>query len=312
MDLSITGIGSYLPKNMLSNEALPPLDKPITPEEIEKIGIHRRGWAGEGESIPEMAAEAAKRALAKANLEAEALDFIILANWTQRRFIPDFAPKLQSLLGAKRAFAFDVSTACAGFVYGVAIAHGFLQNDRFSRALVVASETTSRRARPRSKSTLVFGDAAGAFVLEKNAGRGGKLLGYELMTDGSRYEAMEIDEAGHVVTKIEQKELNQLATRSFMEASTRCLERCGVKKEELDWVVPHSGTAGIQASFIRALEVPKEKVLTNFSTIGNASSAAIPAALDQFIGSGKISPGDLILSPTTGTGWYAAAMVYTV
>src|SRR5437660_100005 len=145
--VSITGIGSYLPRLMHTKETLPALDSPATEEEIQKIGVHRRGWAGEGEGIAEMAVRAAERALERAQVDAASLDMIILANWTQRRYIPEHAPRVQELLGAKKAFAFDVSTACAGFVYGVSTAHGFLQNPRFKRALVIASETTSKRGR---------------------------------------------------------------------------------------------------------------------------------------------------------------------
>jgi 3-oxoacyl-[acyl-carrier-protein] synthase-3 len=309
-DVFITGIGSYLPRLMHTNESLPPLEKPLAQEELDKIGVTRRGWAGEGESIPEMAAQAVQRALADAGAPASSIDLIVLANWTQRRFIPEWAPKLQQLIGAPQAFAFDVCTACAGFVYGTAIAHGFLANPRFERAVVVAAETTSRRGRPGSKSTLIFGDAAGAVVLERGAGRGAQVLDYELQTDGSYFDMMSIDENGWVKTHLPQKELNQLAAKSFTMPSRALLERAGLTIRDVDWVVPHSGTAGIQATLIRSLEVPAEKVLSNFDVVGNVSSAAIPVALQHFVSSGKIQPGQLVLSPTTGTGWYSAALLY--
>jgi 3-oxoacyl-[acyl-carrier-protein] synthase-3 len=309
-DVFITGIGSYLPRLMHTNESLPPLEKPLGQDELDKIGVTRRGWAGEGEGIPEMAAQAVTRALADAKIDAKSIDLIVLANWTQRRFIPEWAPRLQQLVGAPQAFAFDVCTACAGFVYGTAIAHGFLQNPRFKRAVVVAAETTSRRGRPGSKSTLIFGDAAGAVVLEKGAGRGAQILDYELQTDGSYFDLMSIDENGWVKTHLPQKELNQLAAKSFTMPSRALLDRAGLTIRDIDWVVPHSGTAGIQATLIRSLEVPAEKVLSNFDVVGNVSSAAIPVALDQFVASGRIQPGQLVLSPTTGTGWYAASLLY--
>ena len=309
-DVFMTGIGTYTPRLMHTNETLPPLEKPVSEEELAKIGVTRRGWAGEGESIPEMAAAAVTRALADAKVSAKDIDFIILANWTQRRFIPDWAPKLQQLIGAPQAFAFDVCTACAGWVYGVAIAQGFLANPRFKRAVVVAAETTSKRGRPGSKSTLIFGDAAGAVVLEKGAGHGAQIIDYELQTDGSYFDMMSIDENGWVKTHLPQKELNQLAAKSFTVPSRTLLERAGLTIRDVDWVVPHSGTAGIQATLVRSLEVPAEKVLSNFDIVGNVSSAAIPVSLHHFVEKGKIKPGDLVLSPTTGTGWYAAALLY--
>ena len=308
--VNITGIGAYLPKLMHTNATLPPLEKPLEPAEQEKIGVHRRGWAGEGEGIAEMAAAATQRALADAGVDAKSIDLIILANWTQRRFIPEFAPKLQQLVGAPQAFAFDVCTACAGFVYGVAIAHGFLQNPRFKRAVVVASETTSKRGRPGSKSTVIFGDAAGAVVIEKGAGRGAEIIDYELQTDGRYHDMMSIDENGWVQTHLKQKELNELAARSFTVPSLALLARQKKTIADVDWVVPHSGTAGIQATLVKSLEVPPEKVISNIDVVGNVSSAAIPVALEQFVSEGRIKPGQLVLSPTTGTGWYAAALLY--
>jgi 3-oxoacyl-[acyl-carrier-protein] synthase-3 len=313
----ITGIGSYLPRLMHTNETLPPLDSPATPEELEKIGVYRRGWAGEGEGIAEMAAAAARVALERAGIEARALDAIVLANWTQRRYIPEFAPKVKELLGATRAFAFDVCTACAGFVHGVATSHGFLQNPRFSRALVVASETTSKRGRPGSKATLVFGDGAGAFVLEAatgeaNTGRGGPVVDYELAVDGTQHHIMDISDEGWVRTHVKQQELVALTARCFKEVTRAILARNHLSLADVDWVVPHSGTAGVQAALLKVLELPREKVLTNFASVGNTSSAAIPLALDELVRAGKVQKGQLVLSPTVGTGFYSAALLYRV
>ena len=312
-DVYFTGIGSYLPRTMHTNETLPALDTPVTQEELDKIGVHRRGWASDDEGIPEMAAAATKQALERAKVDAKDLDFIVLANWTQRRYIPEWAPKLKELLGAPRAFAFDVSTACAGFVYGVSIAHGYLQNPRFSRGLVVASEHTSKRGRPQSKSTLVFGDAAGAVVVERDASKNGiRLIDYELGVHGDQHHIMDISTEGWVRTHVKQKELIELTTVCFREVTQNILERNNKTMADVVWVLPHSGTAGVQAALVRTLEVPREKVLTNFARIGNVSSAAIPTALDEFLANGTIKKGQTVLSPAVGTGFYAAALLYQV
>jgi 3-oxoacyl-[acyl-carrier-protein] synthase-3 len=311
-EVAITGFGAYVPRLRHTNASLPPLDQPLDAEEIARIGVYRRGWAGQGESIAEMAEQAARRALERAGTAPDALDVVVLANWTQRRYIPEIAPKLKRLLGASRAFAFDVCSACAGFIYGLGIAHGFLQNDRFSRALVVAAETTSQRARPGSKGTLILGDAAGAFVLERGAPRGGRLLDYELATDGDHHDIMSISPEGWVATHIPQKELNALAARSMADVAGRLLARNGLTLSDVDWLVPHSGTAGVQATVAKALPVPRDRILTNFADVGNVSSASIPTALDDFVSRGVIRPGELLLSVAVGTGWYAAAMLYTV
>ncbi len=307
--IRITGQGSYLPRRMMGNADLPPLDKPITDAQIERLGVHSRGWAGPDESIAEMAAAAAQRALARAGRTAADLDFIVLSNWTQRRFYPDISARVQHLLGASRAFAFDVSAACAGFAVAAGVARGLLHTGN-KVGLIVASETTSQRARPNSKATLVFGDAAGAWILEGGEGPGGRLLDVEIMTDGRYADAMDVDEHGHVRTHIQQKELQQLAIDSFRGASERVLARAGLTLDDVDWVVPHSGTAGIQALLVRTLDLDPARVLINFPQVGNVSSAAIPVALDAFVNQGVVKPGDLVLSPTTGSGWYAAALLY--
>lgn len=308
--VAITGRGVYLPRRQYTNQMLPALDEPPTPEQLEKIGVERRGWAGPDEGIAEMAAHAARQALERAGLEAEAIELLVLANWTQRRLIPEFAPKVQHLLGASRAWAFDVCGACAGFVSGLAIAQSFLESRRYARALVVASETTSQRARPRSRATLVFGDGAGAWVLERGEGRGSELVGCLLRSDGAQHGAMEIDARGYVKTHLDQRGLNRLAADSFRGACRELLARHGLELREVRWVVPHSGTAGIQALLVKALELPAEKVFSNFSTVGNVSSAAIPVAFEALVGEGRVAPGDLVLSPTTGTGWYLGAALY--
>jgi 3-oxoacyl-[acyl-carrier-protein] synthase-3 len=312
LPVAITGFGSYLPKRMLDNASLPPLDAPVGEEEIRRIGVYRRGWADESEGIAEMAAAAAKRALERASLDPAALDLVILANWTERRYIPEHAPKLLQLLGARRAFGWDVCCACAGFLYGLGMAHGFLQNPRFSRALVVASEHTSRRARPGSKGTLILADAAGAFVLEKKDHETGRLVDYELATDGDHHHIMSISDEGWVKTHIEQRELNQLAGESMFAVAGRLLDRNGLTTKDIAYVIPHSGTAGVQAVVGRRFGLPPEKILTNYGSVGNVSSASIPTAVDTFVQSGRVRPGDLILSMAVGTGWYAAAALYSV
>ena len=311
-DIRVSGIGSYLPRTMHTDETLPALDEPITDVERARIGVRRRGWAADDEGIAEMAYEASRRALDRAGVAAETLDTIILSNWTERRFIPDFAPRVQHLLGARRAFAFDICCACAGFVYGLTIAGSLLDEGRAERALVVASERTSKRARPGSRASLVFGDGAGAFVLERGPGRGHRLLACEVQTDGSQYGAMSIDGNGWVKTHIPQKELQELAARSFVQACAGALARASIDMRSVDRIVPHSGTAGIQALLLRTFDVPADRVLTNFADVGNTSSAAIPLALDQFLAEGRIRPGHIVLSPTTGTGWYAAAMLIEI
>lgn len=315
-DVRITGIGSYLPALMHTNATLPALDEPITPAELERIGVHRRGWASDREGIAEMAVIAARRALDRARVPAAELDVVLLANWTQRRYLPELAPTVTQKLGAGRAFGHELGCACAGFLYGLGTATELLRNPRYRRALVIASEQTSRRARPGSRGTLILGDAAGAFVLERADGErdpgGGRLIDYELACDGEHAAIMEITEDGWVHTHIAQRELCALAARSISEVSGRLLARNHLTLAEITWVIPHSGTAGVQAAIVRALALPAERILTNYASVGNVSSASIPVALDHFIATGQVRPGDVVLSAAVGGGWYAAAALYTV
>jgi 3-oxoacyl-[acyl-carrier-protein] synthase III len=314
-DVRIIGFGSYLPAVMHSNATLPPLDEPVTPADLERIGVHRRGWAGDGESIAEMAALASHRALARAGVSAAELDVVIVANWTRRRYLPEFAPSVKLLIGAQRAFAHDLGCACAGFLYGLGTASELLRNPRYRRVLVVASEQTSQRARPGSRGTLILGDGAGAFVLERADDRdpgGGRLIDYELDCDGAHAAIMEITDDGWVHTHIAQRELCTLAARSIADVAGRLLARNRLTLADVRWVIPHSGTAGVQAAIVRALDLPASRVLTNYADVGNVSSASIPVALDHFVATGQVRPGNLVLSAAVGGGWYSAAALYTV
>src|SRR6478752_9959552 len=118
-EVNLVGLGTYLPARMVSNADLPPLDPPQPIEELDRVGVHCRGWASDAEGVVEMAVRAASDALDEAGVAAESLDFVLLANWTERRFVPDVAPRIQRVLGATRAFSLDVCCACAGFVYGL-------------------------------------------------------------------------------------------------------------------------------------------------------------------------------------------------
>jgi 3-oxoacyl-[acyl-carrier-protein] synthase-3 len=309
-EVRITGLASYLPRHIVSNADLPPLDPPQPLEELDKVGIFDRGVASDDEGVAEMALSASRAALEQAKLEPQDLDFVVLANWSERRYVPDFAPRIQHQLGAKRAFAFDVCCACSGFVYGLSIAHGYLNNERYARGLVVASDRSTRLVRPHSRGTLVFGDGAGAAVLERGTGGGGRILDYELRTDGAFNEIMDVGPDGFLRSHVKQKDLNELAGRTMAEVSRSLLARNRLKLDDIDFIVPHSGTAGVQAMVARHLEVDPAKILTNLPQIGNVTTASIPAALRWFLDKGTLKPGHRLLSASVGLGWQYVAMLY--
>jgi 3-oxoacyl-[acyl-carrier-protein] synthase-3 len=308
--LFMTGLGVYLPRAMVTNALLPALNPPMSVTDMDRVGILRRGIATDDESVCVMAVSAANRALEEAQISANSLDFLILANWTERRYVPDFAPRVQHALGATRAFAFDICCACCGFLYGLSLAHGYLQNPNLRRGLVIASDRSTRHIRPKSRGTLVFGDAAAAVVVERDAPRGAKLLDYELYTNGAQNGIMDLDADGFLVSHIRQRDLNELAGRSIAGVSRALLDRNGLSLDDVAWIIPHSGTAGVQAMVREALGVPVQKVLTNLPEIGNVTTASIPAALQHFKQLGTVRPGDLVLSASVGLGWQAAAILY--
>jgi 3-oxoacyl-[acyl-carrier-protein] synthase-3 len=306
----IKGLGVSLPKNHVSNLQLPRLDKPLTAEQLDALGIYSRTRADDEESVVAMALAASRKALAEANVEAGSLDFVLLANWSERRYVPDVAPVIQYELGANRAFAYDLCGACCGFLYGLSSAWGYLQNPRFRRGLVVASDRSSRRMRPGSRATLVFGDGAAAAVVDNQPGEGWKIVDYELRTDGSRNQIMEIDADGYLEPHIRQRELNPLAGRTMAESALALLERNHLTLEQIDYVVPHSGTAGVQQQLLEHLGVPSDKVLTNLPQIGNLTTASIPCSMKHFLEHGPLEPRHTVLSVAVGLGWQHVAMLF--
>jgi 3-oxoacyl-[acyl-carrier-protein] synthase-3 len=311
-ELRMTGLGVYLPEQSVGNRELPPLEPPHTLEEMDKVGVRARGIASDEEDVLEMALRAARRALSQAEVDASSLDFVILANWSDRRYVPDLAPRVQHALGATRAFAFDLGCACAGFIYGLTLAHGYLQNPRFRCGLVLASDRSTRRIRPKTRANLVFGDAAAAMVVERDASRGAHLLDYELRTDGSHNQIMAVDAEGFLSPQIKQRELNQLAGRTLASVSRAILERNRLALDDVDWILPHSGTAGVQAMLAEHLGAAPEKTLNNLAEVGNVTSASIPVALDHFIKQGRLKPGQRVLSAAVGLGWQYCAVLYTL
>ena len=313
-DTAITGIGTYLPRRRVDNDEarLEKLDRPLDDAGLERLGVHSRYRAEKDEGIAEMAAAAAEQALRRAGVPAAELDLIILSNWTERRYVPEFAPRLKALLAAEHAFAFDVCCACAGFLVGLATARAMLTDRGWRRALVVGSETTSQRARPGGRSTLLYSDGAGAFVLESAPHTTGRLIDVETLTFAEHHDLMDVTSEGYVRSRVEQRELIAVAVESILEVAGALLRRNALTFDDIDWLVPHSGTAGIQARLRRRLGTVADRVLTNLPQVGNLSSASIPVALEHFTARGEIRPGQLVLAVSVGTGFYAAAALFTL
>jgi 3-oxoacyl-[acyl-carrier-protein] synthase-3 len=157
--------------------------------------------------------------------------------------------------------------------------------------------------RPGSRASLLFGDGAAASVVATNAPRGFRLIDYELGTDGGRHELMDVDSDGYLVTHVRQREVNELAVASLLRAGRSLLARQRLSFADVDYIVPHSGTAGIQSLLAETLSLPREKILTNLPSVGNVTAASIPTALEHFVQNGTLRAGHRVLLLAVGVGW---------
>jgi 3-oxoacyl-[acyl-carrier-protein] synthase III len=314
--LRFAGLGHYFPRNRRRH------DGPVTvggrthpAEAAAELGVRSLHVADEDETLEYMAVRAAEAALANAGREAAEADLVVLANWTDRQWIPEIAPGVAHRLGAHGAQAFDVCGACTGFVHGVQIASSMLTaHPGWRRAVVVAADRFSHRARPGTRGQLVFGDAAGAVVLEKGAANtaGGDdasgLLDSVLDCDSTEADTVAARPPDGWLRP--RPELIDLAVRSSLKVAQHLLDRNDLKTSDLDWLVPHPGNNAIHAGVRDGLDLPREKFLTNFADRGNTGCASIPIALSEFSADGRLRPGDLVLSTAVGSGWYYGGLLY--
>ncbi len=235
---------------------------------------------------------------------------MVLANWTDRQWIPEIAPGVATALGANAALAFDLCGACTGFVHGVQTAAAMLSgHPGWHRAVVVAADRFSHRARPGTRGQLVFGDAAGAVVLEKgDPEQPGGLIDSVLDCDSSQADAVAARPPEGWLRP--RPELIDLAVSSSLRVADNLLTRNDLKTSDLDWLVPHPGNNAIHAGVRDGLDLEREKFLTNFAERGNTGCASIPIALSEFSAAGVLKPGDLVLSTAVGSGWYYGGLLY--
>ena len=299
LNLRILSLATYLPRLCIDNAAMLSKFPELDVREVERIGVDSRHEAAEDEDVPAMAVRASQAALERANVSADELEFLILINWSERRYVPDVAPRVQAMLGAHKAFAFDVSCSCAGFIYALSIAHGYLQSPRFQRGLVVASDYSRRRVRPGSRGSLLFGDAAAAAVVGSNVNTGFNLVDYELGTNG-RNELMDVDDEGYLVPLVRQRDAEEIAVSSLVRAGKNLLARHGLTFADMDYIVPHAGATGIEGTLAETLSVPRHKILSNRSSVGNVTAASIPTALEHFLQIGTLRSGQLVLALAAG------------
>ena len=316
---TIIGTGSALPPRRVTNTEL--AERVDTTHEwiVERTGIQARHIAGEGETTASLAAEAARRALAAAGLDASQIGLIVLATATPDQTFPASATRVQTMLGINDCIAFDVAAVCTGFLYALSVADNMLKGGMAEHALVIGAETFSRILDWEDRATCVlFGDGAGAVVLKAVEGRPDTgILATRLHADGRHNDLLYVD-GGPSTTgtvgklRMKGKEVFRHAVVNLAEVMGEVLEAAGHTPEEVDWVVPHQANKRILDATARKLGLDPEKVIVTVDQHANTSAASVPLALDTAVRDGRIRKGDLLVLEAMGGGftWGAAVVRY--
>jgi 3-oxoacyl-[acyl-carrier-protein] synthase-3 len=284
---------------------------------VERTGIRSRYVAGEGETTASLAADAARRALDHAGVEAADIDLIVLATATPDQTFPSSATKVQASLGIDDCIAFDVHAVCTGFLYALSVADSMLRSGNAAKALVIGSETFSRILDWEDRATCVlFGDGAGALVLGAEETASG-ILATKLHADGRHNDLLFVDggpSTTGTVGKLRMKgrEVFRHAVVNLAEVMGEVLDVAGLAPADVDWVVPHQANARILDATAKKLGLPPEKVVVTVDRHANTSAASVPLALDTAVKDGRIKRGDVVVLEAMGGGftWGAAVLRY--
>lgn len=292
----------------------------------ERTGIGERRIASEAEVTSDLAARAARAALDDAGVEPASIDLLVVATFTADQPLPSCAAHVQAKLGLGRVGAFDVAAACAGFVYGLAIGDQFVRAGGAQRALVVGAEILSRVTDWTDRTTAVlYGDGAGAAVLEAREADSGGVEGFALGSDGRYASSVFIPAGGSAEPagsldlgvdrskmRMQGKEIFKHAVENMSAAALEALGRAGLSVADVDWFVPHQASARIAAAVAHRLEIDMGKFVMNVERRGNTSSASIPIALDEARRDGRIRRGQRVLVTALGAGLAWGAAVFTI
>ncbi|MDI6605674.1 MAG: beta-ketoacyl-ACP synthase III [Candidatus Omnitrophota bacterium] len=312
--VGIIGVGEYLPKKILTNAHLEKMVDTSDEWITTRTGIKERRLAAKNEATSDLAINAAKRALKDARLLPLDIDLVIVATITPDSAFPSVACILQDALLIKNAACFDVSAACAGFVYAITIARQFIACGAYKNALVVGAETLSSITDWKDRNTCVlFGDGAGAAVLSQV--KSGGILSTYLNSDGSKKDLLMIQAGGsrmpaspqtltkrlHYI-KMQGNELFKLAVTLMAEVAQIVLKRAGLECKDIDLVIPHQANVRIIIAMAKKLGLPKEKIYLNIEKYGNMSSASTATALVEAVKKGRIKRGDIVVLDAFGAG----------
>jgi len=314
------GIGHYLPERVVPNAEFEAMVDTSDEWIRARSGIERRHFAAEGQTTSDLGIAAARAALDNAGLIADDIDAVIVATSTPDLTFPSVATMIQSGLGMTRGFAFDVQAVCAGFIYALSTANAYILSGQADRVLVIGAETFSRIMDWTDRTTCVlFGDGAGALILEAQDGTGSGddrgILSVDLHSDGQFRDLLYVD--GGVsrtqstgVLKMEGKEVFRHAVEKLAQTAHSALDRAGLSAGDVDWIVPHQANLRIITRTAQKMNVGMDRVIVTVQDHGNTSAASIPLALSVGVAEGKIKRGDLLVAEAIGGGlaWGSAVL----
>ncbi|RKE85252.1 beta-ketoacyl-ACP synthase III [Rhizobium sp. AG855] len=315
----VRGFGASLPKRVVTNRDLEDMVETSDEWIVQRTGIRQRYIAGEGETTASLGTAAAEQALQRAGLTAQDIDLIICATSTPDNTFPATAVNIQNRLGMTHGFAFDVQAVCTGFVYAMATADLYIKGGMAKRVLVIGAETFSRILDWTDRTTCVlFGDGAGAIVLEGQEGEGSVadrgILTSNLRSDGTHREKLYVDggpsttgTVGHL--RMEGREVFKHAVGMITDVIEAAFDATGTTAADVDWLVPHQANKRIIDASAKKLGIPDERVVITVDQHGNTSAASIPLALAVAAGDGRIKPGDLVMLEAMGGGFTWGAVL---
>ncbi|PTX01309.1 beta-ketoacyl-ACP synthase III [Pararhodobacter aggregans] len=315
----VIGHGHYLPERVVENAEF---EKTLDTSHdwiVSRSGIERRHFAAEGEMTSHLAAKAARAALEQAGIGAETIDAIVVATSTPDFTFPSVATMVQAEIGAQKAYAFDVQAVCAGFVFALANANALIVSGQAKRILVIGAETFSRIMDWTDRGTCVlFGDGAGAVILEAQPGQGlpsdRGVLSTDLNSDGRFRDLLYVDggvsstgTAGQL--RMQGNQVFRHAVEKLTETAETALGKAGVAPGDVDWIVPHQANIRIIQGTAKKMGVSMDHVIVTVQDHGNTSAASIPLALSVGAAQGKLKQGDLIVTEAIGGGLAWGAVV---
>jgi len=319
---SIISTGAYLPSRVLTNKDLEHMVETTDEWILSRTGIRERRIAADGEFTSDMGAKAAQQALELGGINPQDIDLIIVATCTADTVFPSTACYIQNMIGATRAAAFDVQAACSGFLYALVTADQFIAAGAYKTVMVIGAEKLSSIVNWKDRNTCVlFGDGAGAVILRHREGSRG-LLAFDLGADGAQTDVLSIPAGGcripitpEVIDQRLQylqmagKEVFKYAVTAMNRSAEECLEKAGVKPDQVRWFIPHQANFRIVDAVAARMNVGMEHFVMNLDRYGNTSSACMPIALHETAMAGKLNRGDLVLMVSFGGGLTWASTV---